>query len=66
VIALVIPALITALVVADTFLADDDTPTLDARAAGVLAGLVVLWFRRSPVVALVVAAGLTALVRAVS
>ena len=52
--------------VADTFLADDDTPTLDARAAGVLAGLVVLWFRRSPVVALVVAAGLTALVRAVS
>lgn len=58
-------ALLTALVVTQT-LADGDAIVLDARAAGVSAAIVALVLRRGMLVVLVVAAGTTALLRAVA
>lgn len=65
VIALLVPALLTALVVVGT-LADGDRLAVDARLAGVAAGGVALLARAPLVLALVVAMATTALVRAVA
>jgi len=64
-ISLLVPALITALVVAGTFTSGRHL-VLDARAAGVAAGAVALWFRVPAVAALALAAGVCALVRLAS
>ena len=63
VIALLAPALITALVVAGTF-TDHQTLVVDARAAGLAVGAVALWWRAPVVVALLLAAATCAAVRA--
>ena len=62
VIALVAPALITALVVADTF-TDDRTLVLDARAAGLAVGALALLLRAPAAVAMVLAVITCALLR---
>ena len=62
VIALLTPALVTALVVADAFTLQRHV-VLDARAAGLAVGAVLLWLRAPALVALVVAAAVTAVVR---
>jgi branched-subunit amino acid transport protein len=62
VITLLAPALLAALVVLGTFTTDQDL-VLDPRAAGLAAALVALLARAPVVVALVVAAAVTALVR---
>ena len=63
VIALLAPALLAALVVLGTFSTDRDL-VLDARAAGLAAAMVVLALRGSMLLVLLVAAGVTAGVRA--
>jgi branched-subunit amino acid transport protein len=63
VIALIAPALLTALVVSSTFV-DEQRLALDARAAGLAAGILALWLRLPVLVALVAAVGVTALLRA--
>ena len=63
VIALIAPALLTALVVSSTFV-DDQRLVLDARAAGLAAGVLALWLRLPVLVALVAAVGVTSLLRA--
>ena len=65
VIELLTPALITALVVADTF-TDDGRLVLDPRALGVGVGAVALWLRAPVLVALVVGAATAAAVRALA
>ena len=65
VIALLAPALITALVVADTF-TREHALVVDARAAGLAVGAVALWLRAPAAVALLAAAIVCALVRALS
>jgi branched chain amino acid efflux pump len=62
VIALVAPALISALVVAGTFTQGQHL-IIDARAAGLLAGAILLWFRVPAVLAMLVAAIVCALLR---
>lgn len=63
---LLIPAaVVSALVVKDTFTLGQDL-VLDARAAGVAVATVAVWRRAPFVVVIVVAAAVTALVRAVS
>jgi branched-subunit amino acid transport protein len=57
------PALLGAFIVVQT-LAAGTTISIDARSAGVAAGAIVAWRRAPFVVVLVVAAGVTALVRA--
>jgi branched-subunit amino acid transport protein len=60
---LVTPALLAALIAVQTF-ADEKTLVVDARAAGLLVAAVAVW-RRAPFVAVVVlAASVTALIRA--
>lgn len=61
--ALLPPALLGALIVVQTVAADTSL-SIDARAAGVAAGAVAAWRKAPFVVVLVVAAGVTALVRA--
>ena len=63
VIALIAPALLTALVVSSTFVTEQRL-ILDARAAGLAAGVVALWLRLPVLVALVAAVAVTALLRA--
>ena len=63
--ALLPPALLAALVVVQTFAVDEHL-TLDARAAGLAAGCIAVWRRAPFLVVVVVAAGTTALLRAVS
>jgi len=63
VVELLAPALVTALVVAGTFTVGQDV-VVDARLAGVGAGVLALWWRAPVVVALLVAALTAALVRA--
>ncbi|MEM9132988.1 MAG: AzlD domain-containing protein [Actinomycetota bacterium] len=61
---LLLPApLLAALVATSTFVADRAW-TIDARAAGLLAAAVALWFRLPFVVVVLAAAGATALTRA--
>jgi branched chain amino acid efflux pump len=62
VIALVAPALISALIVAGTFTQGQQL-VIDARAAGLAVGAVALWFRMPTVVALLLAAIVCALLR---
>jgi branched-subunit amino acid transport protein len=62
VIALIAPALISALVVAGTFTQSQHL-VIDARAAGLAVGAILLWFRAPVVVALVLAAITCALLR---
>jgi branched chain amino acid efflux pump len=62
VIALVAPALISALIVAGTFTQGQQL-VIDARAAGLGVGAVALWFRMPAVVALLLAAVVCALLR---
>ena len=62
--ALVPAALLTALVVKDTFSTGTDL-VLDARAVGVAAAAVAAWRRAPLIVVLVVGAGVTVLVRRV-
>ena len=63
--ALLPPALLAALVVVQTF-ADGTTLVLDARAAGLLAGIVAVALRAPFLVVVVSAAGVTAAVRALA
>jgi hypothetical protein len=65
VISLLAPALLAALVATQTF-ADDRSLVLDARAAGVAAAAVAIAARAPLVVTIVLAAGVTAALRAVS
>jgi branched-subunit amino acid transport protein len=65
VIALLAPALITALVVTDT-VGDGQAVVLDARAVGLGVGAVALWLRAPAVVALVLAAAACALTRMIT
>jgi len=65
VIALLVPALLTALVVVGT-VAEGDRLVVDARLAGVGVGAVALLVRAPLVLALVLAVGTTALVRALA
>ena len=65
VIALLAPALITALVIAGTF-TKGHTLTIDARAAGVAVGAAALLFRAPPALALVLAAASALLLRAIT
>ena len=62
VIALVAPALISAPIVAGTFTQGQHL-VIDARAAGLLAGAILLWFRVPAVLAMLVAAIVCALIR---
>jgi branched-subunit amino acid transport protein len=64
-IALLPPALLAALVAVQTF-GGDRALVLDARAAGVAAGAVAVWLRAPFVVVIVVAAAVTAGIRAVA
>jgi branched-subunit amino acid transport protein len=66
VIALFAPALLAALIVAETFGAPGPSITLDARAAGLAAAAVVLVTKRSLIGAVVVSAAATALLRLVT
>jgi hypothetical protein len=66
IIALLASALLAALVVVETFGDGHDSLTLDARALGVAAAAVALWRRASMTVAVVGAAVVTALARAVA
>jgi branched-subunit amino acid transport protein len=63
VIALLAPALLAALIVAQTFATPDEDLTLDARAAGLAAAAAVLAWRDSLVGAVVASAVVTALLR---
>lgn len=63
--ALLPPALLGALIVVQT-VASDTSITFDARAAGVAAGAVAAWRNAPFIVVLVVAAAVTALVRAIT
>ena len=65
VIALVAPALISALIVAGTFTQGQQL-VIDARAAGLAVGAVALWFRAPAVVALLLAAIICAVLRLVT
>ena len=65
VIALVAPALISALIVAGTFTQGQQL-VIDARAAGLAVGAVALWFRAPAVVALLLAAIIAAVLRLVT
>jgi hypothetical protein len=65
VIALVAPALISALIVTGTFTQGQHL-VIDARAAGFGAGAIALWFRAPAVVALLLAAIVCALLRLVT
>ncbi len=65
VIALVAPALISALVVAGTF-TEGRHLVIDARAAGLVVGAVALWFRAPAAVALLLAALVCAVLRLLS
>jgi branched-subunit amino acid transport protein len=62
VIALVAPALISALIVTGTFTAGRHL-VIDARAAGVVVGAVALWFRVPAVLAMILGATVCALLR---
>lgn len=65
VIALLAPALLTALVLTDTF-ARDGGLTVDARAAGLVCAAVSVWLRAPLLVTVLVAAVGTAAVRAIA
>jgi branched-subunit amino acid transport protein AzlD len=65
VIALVAPALISALIVAGTF-TEGQHLVIDARAAGLVVGAVALWFRAPAAVALLLAALVCAVLRLLS
>jgi branched chain amino acid efflux pump len=65
VIALVAPALISALIVAGTFTQGQQL-VIDARAAGLAVGAVALWFRAPAVLALLLAAIVCAVLRLVT
>ncbi|MCD4536397.1 AzlD domain-containing protein [Nocardioides sp. cx-169] len=65
VVALMPPVLLTALVVTST-LSDGRRITVDASVVGVAAGALLLWRRCPLVIAVLVAAGVTALVRALA
>jgi branched-subunit amino acid transport protein len=62
IIALVAPAVISALIVAGTFTHGQEL-VIDARAAGLAAGAIALWFRAPPVVAMLIAVIVCALLR---
>jgi hypothetical protein len=62
VIALIAPAVISALIVAGTFTQGQHL-VIDARAVGLVVGAILLWFRAPAVVALVLAAITCALLR---
>ena len=62
---MIAPALLTALIVVET-VGGEEAIEIDPRLAGVVAAGCVLWFRRSAALAaIVVAAGLTALIRGI-
>jgi branched-subunit amino acid transport protein len=62
--ALIPPALLSALVVVQTF-GDGESLVLDARAAGLVVGCLAVWRRAPFLVVVVLAAGTTAAVRAI-
>lgn len=59
---LLAPVMLIALVVTQTFASDEEL-TIDARVAGVAAALVAIWLRAHVIVAMAVAAAVTAGVR---
>ena len=63
VISLLAPALLGALVITQTFAGEGRELVVDARVAGVAAAAIALWMRASMLVAMIVAAGVAALVR---
>jgi branched-subunit amino acid transport protein len=63
--ALIPPALLSALVVVQTF-GDGTSLVIDARAAGLVVGCLAVWRRAPFLVVVVLAAGTTALIRAVA
>lgn len=63
VVALLVPALISSLVVVAT-ITDAQTLRIDARLVGVSAGALVLWWRAPLILALLIAAATTAALRA--
>jgi hypothetical protein len=63
VIALVAPALISALIVTGTFTTGGRHLVIDARAVGLLVGAIALWFRVPAVLAMLIAAVVCALLR---
>jgi len=62
---LVAPVMLIALVVTQTFGGDEEI-TVDARVAGVGAAVVAIWLRAHVIVAMAVAAAVTALVRLIA
>jgi Branched-chain amino acid transport protein (AzlD) len=66
VIALVAPALISALIVTGTFTTGAQHLVIDARAAGLAVGAIALWFRVPAVLAMLIAAVVCALLRFVA
>jgi hypothetical protein len=62
VVALIVPALISALIVAGTF-TDGQQLVIDARAAGLAVGAIALWFRVPAVLAMLLAAVVCAVLR---
>jgi branched-subunit amino acid transport protein len=66
VVALLAPSLLAALVIVDTFGADDHDLTVDARAAGLVAAAAALIARLPMLVVVLAAAAATAVVRAIT
>jgi branched-subunit amino acid transport protein len=64
VVALIAPVMLTALVVTQTFGGDEEV-AVDARVPGVAAAAVAIWRGASIIVAMVIAASVTALIRLV-
>lgn len=62
VVSLLAPVMLTALVVTQTFASDSEV-VVDARVPGVAAAAVAAWFRAPIIVAMAIAASVTALVR---
>jgi branched chain amino acid efflux pump len=65
VVALIAPVMLTALVVTQTFGGDEEV-AVDARVPGVAAAAVAIWRGASIIVAMLIAASLTALIRLVA
>jgi hypothetical protein len=65
VVALIAPVMLTALVVTQTFGGDEEV-AVDARVPGVAAAAVAIWRGASIIVAMLIAASVTALIRLVA
>jgi branched chain amino acid efflux pump len=66
VVALIAPVMLTALVVTQTFGGGEEEVAVDARVPGVAAAAVAIWRGASIIVAMLIAASVTALIRLVA